>query len=149
MHDSFSQVPTQTRPPPFRTHQRHPPSQRHGRPYHCGSASARASHESGPQPRYVTQSDKAWARRYPAIGNLIVHTIVEEDSIPEEVDSIYCVKNGQTKTVLAIGEMKRNLISTGSWQGGNINSIPGQQRLSKELRRWVSPLALEMSDACD
>lgn len=28
----------------------------------------------------VTQSDKPWAQRYPAIRNLIVHTIIDEDN---------------------------------------------------------------------
>jgi hypothetical protein len=31
-------------------------------------------------PKYVTQSDKAWAQRYPAIRNLTVHTTIDEDN---------------------------------------------------------------------
>ncbi|KAK0655405.1 hypothetical protein B0T16DRAFT_451094 [Cercophora newfieldiana] len=144
-------------------------------------------------PKYVTQSDKAWAQRYPAIRNLIdsddtilrasvearrpndrpwrleceadcelwFHTEISnvvlaawnqyprvtqsshikpprENNISEEVDSMYCVKDGQTKTVLAIGEMKRNLIKPRYWQAGNISSSSNQEKLSKELRGYAA-----------
>ncbi|KAK3363937.1 hypothetical protein B0T25DRAFT_470175 [Lasiosphaeria hispida] len=165
-------------------------------------------------PRYVTQSNKPWARHYPTISHLIVHTTIDqnsyttanfdqaflppdsddtvlrtvvkamwpndrawrleseadcelwfhteisnivlaawnrfpqvtqcshikpprEDSIAEEVDTMYCVKDGGTKTVIAIGEMKRNLINSQLWQKGDISSSSGQEKLSKELRGYA------------
>ncbi|KAK3317701.1 hypothetical protein B0T19DRAFT_469449 [Cercophora scortea] len=166
-------------------------------------------------PKYVTQSNKAWAQRYPPIKNLIVHTTIEKDNrttanfdraflpldsddtilrtkvearrpndrawrleceadcelwfhteisnvvlaacnqyplvtqsshikpprennISEAVDSMYCVKDGQTKTVLAIGEMKRNPVKPQDWQAGDISSSPNQKNLSKELRGYAA-----------
>lgn len=165
-------------------------------------------------PGYVTQSDKIWARNYPSLRNLVVHTVIDEngmthanfepaflplyadddvrmnepafppnnrtwrlqseadcelwfhteisnvvlpawsaaqipvmqsshikppreDPIPEEVDAVYSIKFRNTRTVLAIGEMKRNLIQPEYWQGGNVTAIGAQKKLSKELRGYV------------
>ncbi|KAK0640842.1 hypothetical protein B0T16DRAFT_514790 [Cercophora newfieldiana] len=60
-----------------------------------------------------------------------------EDSIAEEVDTMYCVKDGGVKTVIAIGEMKRNLINSELWQIGDISSSSRQEKLSKELRGYA------------
>jgi hypothetical protein len=54
--------------------------------------------------------------------------------IAEEVDSTYTVKLSMSRTVLAIGEMKRNLLRDDRWQRGNLVDAPGQAKLSKELR---------------
>ncbi|KAK4102498.1 hypothetical protein N658DRAFT_339775 [Parathielavia hyrcaniae] len=57
-----------------------------------------------------------------------------EVSISEEVDSTYTVKYLRNKTVLAIGEMKRNLIKPSRWQEGSLAGAANQLRLSQELR---------------
>ena len=54
--------------------------------------------------------------------------------ISEEVDSTYTVKFSKGRTVLAIGEMKRNLIDAERWQLGDVARAAGQVKLSKELR---------------
>lgn len=163
---------------------------------------------------YVTQSDKAWARNYCPIQNILVHTRVGEDglthanfenaflpwyddddlrlrahavppnqrtwrfeseadcelwfhsevssivlaawnqylavtqtshtkpprvvNIAEAVDSTYSVRFGGNRTVLAIGEMKRNLILADIWQYDQIPSNPAQKKLSQELRGCVT-----------
>lgn len=63
------------------------------------------------------------------------------DRIPEEVDATYSVKFGDTKTVLAIGEMKRNLLDARRWQRGEISENEAQNKLSKELRGYVNPIS--------
>jgi len=75
----------------------------------------------------------AW-NHYPRVTQSSQIKPPRENSISEEVDSMYCVKDGQTKTVLTIGEMKRNLIQRMYWQAGNISRSSSQEKLSKELR---------------
>ncbi|KAK0701106.1 hypothetical protein B0T21DRAFT_321997 [Apiosordaria backusii] len=58
-------------------------------------------------------------------------------NISEEVDTTYSVKFGATRTVLAIGEMKRNLVDPRLWQGGDISSSASQKKLSQELRGYA------------
>ncbi|KAH6622675.1 hypothetical protein F5144DRAFT_336230 [Chaetomium tenue] len=59
------------------------------------------------------------------------------DRISEEVDSTYTVKLNMDRTVLVIGEMKRNLLRNDWWQKGDLGSAPGQAKLSKELRGYA------------
>ncbi|KXX77148.1 hypothetical protein MMYC01_207562 [Madurella mycetomatis] len=59
------------------------------------------------------------------------------DNISEEVDAVYSVRFGGGRTVLAIGEMKRNLVDARLWQRGNIYSNAGQKKLSQELRGYA------------
>ena len=59
------------------------------------------------------------------------------ENISEEVDAVYSVASGARATVLAIGEMKRNLIRSSSWQDGNITKNVDQIKLSQELRGYV------------
>jgi len=56
------------------------------------------------------------------------------ENIPEEVDATYSIKYGNERTVIAIGEMKRNLIQAAAWQAGNVLQVAGQKMLSRELR---------------
>ncbi|KAK4152614.1 hypothetical protein C8A00DRAFT_16102 [Chaetomidium leptoderma] len=59
------------------------------------------------------------------------------DRIPEEVDSTYTVKVRNERTVLAIGEMKRNLVENVRWQQGSLGGSMGQVKLSQELRGYA------------
>ncbi|KAK3940852.1 hypothetical protein QBC46DRAFT_458638 [Diplogelasinospora grovesii] len=52
------------------------------------------------------------------------------------VNSTYSVKFGGARTVLAIREMKRNLLNAPFWQRGDISSSAGQ-KLSQELRSYA------------
>jgi len=63
-------------------------------------------------------------------------------SIPESVDSTYSMKFQKDKKVLAIGEMKRNLINPDLWQQGDISSNEGQKKLSRELRGYVTLITM-------
>lgn len=60
------------------------------------------------------------------------------DNISEEIDAVYSVKFNQVRTVLAKGEMKRNLIQAHFWQYGNISLNRVQKRLLQELRGCVT-----------
>ncbi|KAL2017964.1 hypothetical protein VTK56DRAFT_1496 [Thermocarpiscus australiensis] len=55
------------------------------------------------------------------------------ESIPEEVDSTYTVRYRGQRSVLVIGEMKRNLVSAAGWQRGEVSREP-QKKLPQELR---------------
>ncbi len=57
-----------------------------------------------------------------------------EANISEEVDAMYGVDYANSTVVVAIGEMKRNLIRPELWQAGNPSGLVSQQMLSRELR---------------
>lgn len=73
----------------------------------------------------------AWAR-YPAVVQTCHTNPLREVSISENVDSTYGVYIGNQRFPVAIGEMKRNLISPSQWQTGNLAAA--QQKLARELR---------------
>lgn len=83
----------------------------------------------------------AWSR-YPTV---LQHSHIKPpiaSHVAEEVDTMYTVKNSPDRqnghrTVLVIGEFKRNLIHAASWQSGDISARPGQVRLSRELRGYA------------
>ncbi|KAK4098395.1 hypothetical protein N658DRAFT_518025 [Parathielavia hyrcaniae] len=112
----------------------------------------------------VTTSNKEWASRYHPLRSLIIHTQVGPDgradcelwfhtevsnvvlaawtqygraNISEEVDAMYGVDYAKSTVVLAIGEMKRNLIRPDLWQSGNPSGLVSQQMLSRELRGYA------------
>ena len=75
----------------------------------------------------------AWAR-YPSVLQSSHIKPLTDETIPENVDITYSVKLGQRRFPLAIGEIKRNLISADVWsRGGTLTSVR-QQKLSRELR---------------
>jgi len=71
--------PTFTHCSPFRTHRHHLASAMNN-PITVDQLPQ--EHLTNPvyNPMYVTQSDKAWAQRYPAIRKLVVRTTIDEDS---------------------------------------------------------------------
>jgi len=62
----------------------------------------------------------------------------DDQRISEEVDAVYSIKTRTvSRAVLAIGEMKRNRVDPDRWQSGDISSLPGQVKLSQELRGYA------------
>ncbi|RSL67862.1 hypothetical protein CEP53_002805 [Fusarium sp. AF-6] len=78
----------------------------------------------------------AW-NRYPSILQSSHNKPPSEENIPENIDSIFTFKSQGAKRVLAIGEIKRNLIKHTIWQRGNPSSSASQKKLSQELRGYV------------
>ncbi|KAL2255464.1 hypothetical protein VTK26DRAFT_3346 [Humicola hyalothermophila] len=78
----------------------------------------------------------AWSR-YPEVMQTSHTKPPRVESIPEEVGSTHSVKFGGVRTVLAIGEMKRNLIDVRAWQRGDISNKSAQKELSQELRGYA------------
>lgn len=75
---------------------------------------------------------------YPSILQSSHNKPVSEENIPENIDSIFTFKLRGAKRVLAIGEIKRNLIKPTLWQRGNPSTSASQKKLSQELRGCVS-----------
>ncbi|KXX81133.1 hypothetical protein MMYC01_204082 [Madurella mycetomatis] len=76
----------------------------------------------------------AWAR-YPAVVQTCHTNPLRDVSISENVDSTYGVYIGNQRFPVAIGEVKRNLISPSQWQSGNL--VAAQQKLARELRGYA------------
>ena len=77
-----------------------------------------------------------WSR-YPVVTQTSHTKPPHVNNISEEVDAVYSTTVGDHTTVLAIGEMKRDLIEETLWQLGNISSSEGQKKLSQELRGYL------------
>lgn len=82
----------------------------------------------------------AW-NQFPVVTQTLHTKPPRVDNISEEVDAVYSVRSGGGRTVLVIGEMKRNLLDASLWQRGNISSNAGQKKLSRELRGCVNPIS--------
>ncbi|KAL1861753.1 hypothetical protein VTK73DRAFT_6929 [Phialemonium thermophilum] len=78
----------------------------------------------------------AWTK-YPNVLQTSHTRPLTEENISENVDSTYSVTIGDQRVPLAIGEMKRNLISAKEWQGGDISTRGPQKKLSQELRGYA------------
>lgn len=78
----------------------------------------------------------AW-NSYPSILQSSHNKPVSEENIAENIDSIFTFKSEGAKRVLAIGEIKRNLIKSMFWQRGNPASSASQKKLSQELRGYL------------
>ncbi|AEO69952.1 uncharacterized protein THITE_2171159 [Thermothielavioides terrestris NRRL 8126] len=75
--------------------------------------------------------------RYPQVTQTSHTKPPRVENIPEEVDAMYTIKYRNERTVIAIGEMKRNLIQAAAWQAGNVLQVAGQKMLSRELRGYA------------
>ncbi|KAL2160783.1 hypothetical protein VTH06DRAFT_980 [Thermothelomyces fergusii] len=58
-------------------------------------------------------------------------------NVAEEVDATYSIRLNRSRKVIAIGEMKRNIIAESAWASGNVLNVETQVRLSKELRGYA------------
>ncbi|KAM0436743.1 hypothetical protein ACHAPT_002454 [Fusarium lateritium] len=78
----------------------------------------------------------AW-KRYPSVIQASHCKPLSSRSIPENIDSTFSIKFAGKRAPLAIGEMKRNLISATAWQSGYILGQGSQVKLSQELRGYA------------
>ncbi|EXK76237.1 hypothetical protein FOQG_19012 [Fusarium oxysporum f. sp. raphani 54005] len=78
----------------------------------------------------------AW-HSYPSLTQSSHIKPISENSIPENIDSVFSIKVGQQRKTVAIGEIKRNLLIQDEWQNGTIAS-PDQRKLSQELRGYAA-----------
>ncbi|KAL2693749.1 hypothetical protein Neosp_000312 [[Neocosmospora] mangrovei] len=78
----------------------------------------------------------AW-KSYPSVVQASHCKPLSGRGISENVDSIFSAKFSGERAPLAIGEMKRNLISATAWQSGYILGQGSQVKLSQELRGYV------------
>ncbi|KAK3933729.1 hypothetical protein QBC46DRAFT_401384 [Diplogelasinospora grovesii] len=78
----------------------------------------------------------AWTR-CPSVLQTSHNKPLTDENISENIDSTYSTKIGNRRVPLAIGEMKRNLITPQDWQTGDISSKGAQKKLSQELRGYA------------
>lgn len=89
----------------------------------------------------------AWTA-YPTVMQLSQSKPPTAGPIPETADIVYSTKIGNTKHILAVGEIKKSVIDRGAWQSGQLPAGGEQQRLSQELRQYVHHLAFTTSYEC-
>lgn len=78
----------------------------------------------------------AWSR-YPAVVQTSHPKPQGFNSPADEVPIAYSMQRGSIRAILAVGEIKRNVIDREVWKSGHLDAEGTQERLSRELRGYV------------
>lgn len=78
----------------------------------------------------------AWSR-YPAVVQTSHPKPQGFNNPADEVPIAYSMQRGSIRAILAVGEIKRNVIDREVWKSGHLDAEVTQERLSQELRGYV------------